>query len=164
MILVPCSLSRRARRLSLLIATLWLITVAPLATAQEPDREAPELLALLDRFLAAADDPAMHQRFWDNALIYTSSSGARFGKADILEGMRGGAPTEAPEVRYRAEDAQVMSFGDVAVVAFRLVGETAGTEASPAEISQYFNTGTFRRTDGEWRAIAWQATRIPDEP
>ncbi len=106
----------------------------------------------------------MHQRFWDDALIYTSSSGTRFGKADILEGMQGSAPAEAPAVRYRAEDTQVMDFGDVAVVAFRLVGETAGTETSPAEVSEYFNTGTFRRTDGEWRAIAWQATRIPGEP
>jgi hypothetical protein len=28
---------------------------------------------------------------------------------------------------------------------------------------EYFNTGTFRKRDGEWRAVAWQATRIPSE-
>jgi hypothetical protein len=26
---------------------------------------------------------------------------------------------------------------------------------------QYFNTGTFLKRDGEWRALAWQATVIP---
>jgi ketosteroid isomerase-like protein len=143
---------------------VWLLAAASSVLAQQPGQQVPELRALLDQFLAATDDPAMHQRFWDDALIYTSSSGARYGKAAILEGMQGGSPSETPEVRYRAEDTQVMHLGDVAVVAFRLVAETAGTKDAPAEVSEYFNTGTFRLADGEWRAVAWQATRIPAEP
>jgi ketosteroid isomerase-like protein len=148
--------------LPLLLAALLGLVAAPLSWAQEPDPAMPELRSLLDRFLAAADDPAMHQRFWDDALVYTSSSGARFGKADILAGMQADATGE-PSVRYRAEDVQVMNFGDLAVVTFRLVGETAGSEDAPAQIDEYFNTGTFRRTDGAWQAVAWQATRIPDD-
>ena len=152
---------RSGHHLPGLLALLLGLAIASLALGQEPDGDAPGLLALLDRFLAAADDPAMHDRFWDEALVYTSSSGARFGKADILDGMRGSVPAGEPAVRYRAEDTQVMEFGDTAIVAFRLVGETAGTGASAGEITEYFNTGTFRRRDGEWRAVAWQATRIP---
>jgi ketosteroid isomerase-like protein len=148
---------------AVLLALLLGIATAPGASAQEPGGDVPELRALLDRFLAAADDPSMHRRFWDDALIYTSSSGARFGKTDILAGMQEPVQAAEPAVRYRAEDVRVMSFGDLAVVAFRLVGETAGTGETPAGISEYFNTGTFRRSDGEWRAVAWQATRIPDD-
>jgi ketosteroid isomerase-like protein len=149
------------RRLSALLVLLLGLGVTSIAPAQQPGRDAPGLLALLDRFLAAVDDPAMHDRFWDDSLVYTSSSGARFGKAEILRGMTDEPPATAPQVRYRAEDAQVMSFGDVAVVAFRLVSETVASDPREAVIQEYYNTGTFRRVDGEWRAVAWQATRIP---
>jgi hypothetical protein len=26
---------------------------------------------------------------------------------------------------------------------------------------QYLNTGTFAKRDGAWKAVAWQATRVP---
>ena len=139
------------------------LATASLSPAQEPAADEPELRALLHRFLAAADDPAMHRQFWDDALVYTSSSGARFGKAEILAGMQETGAAEGPEVRYRAEDVQVMNFGDLAVVTFRLVGETVGSETTPAGISEYFNTGTFRRSNGTGRAGAWQETRIPED-
>jgi hypothetical protein len=32
------------------------------------------------------------------------------------------------------------------------------------ETLEFLNTGTFLKRDGEWRAIAWQATRVPVEP
>jgi hypothetical protein len=119
------------------------------------------LRGLLGEFLSRVDETAMHDRFWDDALIYTSSSGARFGKADILEGMTQGADDEeAAAVRYWAEDVRVMLFGETAVVAFRLMSESGEGEA--AEQASYFNTGTFRRGADGWRVVAWQATRIPD--
>ena len=31
-----------------------------------------------------------------------------------------------------------------------------------AVVTQYLNTGTFVRRKGEWRAAAWQSTRMPD--
>jgi hypothetical protein len=43
------------------------------------------------------------------------------------------------------------------VVTFRLVG----TPDDGSAALQYFNTGTFLKRDGEWRALAWQATVIP---
>ncbi len=123
------------------------------------------LLALLDEFLAQAslDDREMHERFWAEDLIYTSSSGARFGKAAILSGLDAEpAEPDLATVRYWAEDQQVMVFGETAVVAFRLMAESRAEPGGEVETAQYFNTGTFRRRDDEWRAVAWQATRIPN--
>jgi hypothetical protein len=60
-------------------------------------------------------------------------------------------------VIYSGEDVRVQVFGSTAVVTFRLVGTP--NDGSPAV--QYFNTGTFLKRDGEWRAVAWQATVIP---
>ena len=32
------------------------------------------------------------------------------------------------------------------------------------ETLNFLNTGTFLKRNGEWRAVAWQATRVPVEP
>lgn len=138
------------------ILVLVLITVPAIAA----DGPTGELSALLDQFLAGAsrNDIAVHERFWSDELVYTSSIGTRFGKSDILAGIRASAsePSDAPPTNYTAEDVDIRIYGDAAVVAFRLVG------TSPGNVQRYYNTGTFLRRDGEWRAVAWQATRIPD--
>src|SRR4029079_6570191 len=48
--------------------------------------DSAELTRLLREFLAGAsrNDPAVHERFWADDLVYTGSSGRRIGKADIL--------------------------------------------------------------------------------
>ncbi len=143
------------------VQALALLTVLLIASPALGDEETA-LRSLLDEFLQRVDEVTMHERFWDDALIYTSSSGARFGKADILQGMtEDGESGEAAAVRYWAEDVRVMIFGDTAVVAFRLMSETEAGDA--AERASYHNTGTFRLAGDGWRVVAWQATRIPDE-
>jgi ketosteroid isomerase-like protein len=143
--------------LSLLAAAL--VAFSTTASAS-PDEQA--LTQLLNDFLAGAsvNDVAAHERFWDDDLVYTSSSGLRFGKADILEGMESeeSAVAEEPEVVYSAEDIRIRQYGDTAVVAFRLLGSV---QDGSDTMLQYFNTGTFVKRDGEWRAVAWQATVIP---
>ena len=128
-------------------------------SAAEPVPEAQVLTELLNEFLAGAsrNEKAAHQRFWADQLVYTSSGGARFGKADILESMAEEEP--GPETVYSAEDVQIQQYGDTAVVAFRLLGQVQEGER---ELMQFFNTGTFVKDNGEWRAVAWQATRIPE--
>lgn len=120
---------------------------------------AEELTKLLKFFLdgASRNDVAVHDRFWADDLIYTRSAGVRVGKADILA--NAGAPEAAEEspTLYTAEDIRIQQYGDTAVVAFRLVGTTGS--GPQAEVTQYLNTGTFARRNGEWRAVAWQATR-----
>ena len=121
-----------------------------------------DLGKLLDEFLAGASigSAEVHEAFWAEELVYTSSSGARTNKAQIVEGMRSAPPAdpENPPVIYTAEDVDIRVYDDMAVVAFRLVG-TAQDETGG--VSEYFNTGTFQKRDGRWQAVAWQATRIP---
>ena len=125
------------------------------------DRE--DLTALLHEFLAAADKAEMHERFWADDLVYSSSAGLRFGKADIMAGFASASEEAAePAVVYSGEDVDVRLYGDTAVVAFRLVGTPADASGDEA-VQRYFNTGMFVRHDGTWQAVAWQATKIPAE-
>lgn len=135
--------------------------VAGAARAVETAPDAAELQALLEYFLAGAsrNDLAVHDRFWADELIYTRSVGVRTNKAEILADVKKGADPAEPPVRYSAEDVRIQQYGDTAIVAFRLVAKAGGEKP---ETLQYLNTGTFLKRDGEWRAIAWQATRIAE--
>jgi len=129
------------------------------AYGAEPAPAAQELTELLRDFLdgASRDEVAAHERFWADDLVYTSSAGKRTNKAEILASLRDAPETPEEPLDYSAEDIRIRQYGDLAVVAFRLVGTPAGTaDKTPL---YYLNTGTFLRRDGEWRAIAWQATR-----
>ena len=140
------------KRLACLIIALAFAAPAAFAGEKEALRD------LLDYFLAHADERAAHERFWGEDLVYTSSSGARFGKAEILAGMQDESAAEPADdsPMYSADAVDIRLYDDIAVVAFRLVAnETDGG------VLNYFNTGTFAYRDGRWVAIAWQATRIP---
>ena len=118
-----------------------------------------ELTAMLQHFLANADKREVHEAFWSEDLVYSSSSGLRFGKADIMQGFDSDADAGAdePAVSYSGEEIDIRLYDDVAVVAFKLVG----TPSDGSEKLYYYNTGTFLKRDGTWRAVAWQATKIP---
>ncbi len=152
-----------------MISRKWWSLVLPVLlagclAAQNPPAAA-ELTQLLHEFLAGAgaSNAAMHERFWAEDLIYTSSSGRRMGKADILHEVKAApAPQpDDPKVTYDAEEIRIQQYGETAVAAFRLVGRTE--KNGKTEVARYLNTGTFVRRNGTWRAVAWQATRIPDE-
>lgn len=113
-----------------------------------------EVTALLTEFLAKVDDPAMHERFWADDLIYTSAKGVVRSKAEILAAMRAEKPDKsAPKETYDAEDVKVRAFAPgVAVLNFRLVRHAG------AETSYFRNSGTFVKRKGRWQAVSWQAT------
>jgi len=127
-----------------------------------------ELTAMLNEFLAGAsvNDAAAHERFWAEDLIYTTSGGERINKADIMREVTAaneGGGSE-PATVYTAEEIRIHPYGDTAVVAFTLVATPAddgGQSVADAKVQRYYNTGTFLRRDGQWRVVAWQATRIP---
>jgi hypothetical protein len=144
-----------------LILPIILLLTLLCGTARAADDTA-QLTLLLNEFLAGAsvNDTAVHERFWADDLVYTSSGGERFGKQHILDGLRAeDAETAEPAVVYSAEDVRIRLYDDMAVVAFRLLGTVQG---DPGGVTQYLNTGTFQKREGEWKAVAWQATRIPD--
>lgn len=124
-----------------------------------------ELTQLLHRFMkgASENDAEIHDRFWAEDLIYTSSSGQRFGKAQIMAGFEetgNETASEKPGTVYTAEDIQIQVYDDMAIIAFRLVGKTE--TAKGTQTDHYLNSGTFIKRDGQWRAVNWQATKIPD--
>ena len=145
---------------NVIVATLFLLVVS-LSAQTAPD--APELTKLLQNFLAGAgrDDPAAHESFWADDLIYTGSSGSRKGKADILREVRAEpAPKPGDEITiYTAEEIRIQQYGDTAVLAFRLVATT--DKAGTKEVSNYLNTGTFLKRKGKWQVVSWQATAVP---
>lgn len=121
------------------------------------------LQAMLRDFLigAAKNDPAAHDRFWADDLIYTSAKGLVKTKGEIMKSVReaSGKPADKDEqATYDAEDVTVHELGDFAVLNFRLVAHTE--EQGKKETSYYRNTGTFAKRNGEWRVVAWQATKI----
>lgn len=146
------------RRITALIVTLFLSASA--AAQQDAAPDADELRRLLAYFLdgASRNDIAVHERFWADKLVYTRSAGVRTDKAAILADLRKGSDPSEPPTTYTAEDVRIQQYGDTAIVAFRLVGQVGGENP---ETLNFLNTGTFLKRNGEWRAIAWQATRIP---
>ena len=139
------------------------LLLMPVLLAQESD-EVRVLENLLDEFLqgASKNDAEIHDRFWAEDLIYTSSNGERVSKEIILEGLADNSQNmnqQTPE--YHAEETQIQLFDDIAVVAFKLVA--ISQLPSGEERLEFYNTGTFQKRDGQWKAVAWQATRIPME-
>jgi len=120
--------------------------------------DADEILDMLDNFLAHAGERSAHERFWANDLVYTSSRGTRTTRDEILASFdNAGEDDGEPGPVYTAEEVVLKQLGDAAVVAFKLVA----TPPDDLPVMYYYNTGTFIKRDGEWRVVAWQATRIP---
>jgi hypothetical protein len=121
-----------------------------------------DLTTMLNEFLANAGVAEVHERFWAEDLIYTSSRGTRTTKAEIMAGFSASENDESEEDDaadpvYTAEEVQIQVYGDTAVVAFKLVA----TPPDATVVLTYFNTGTFLKRNGVWQVVAWQATTIP---
>ncbi|MBY6204843.1 nuclear transport factor 2 family protein [Halomonas denitrificans] len=143
-----------------IVVLIAVLMALPAATRSAVADDQAELEHRLRTFLAGANERPAHESFWADDLIYTSSAGERFGKADILAGFDEKQPADAFDPAppaYGAEDVTVRVMEDIAVVTFRLTAHLDGER-----IGEYFNTGVFRNDDGEWKAFTWQATRIPD--
>ena len=146
---------------NLISSAIVLLSIACGAFAQTaPD--AAELTKLLNDFLAGAsrNDPAAHERFWADDLIYTRSAGRRVNKAEILRDVRSAPapkPTD-PKTVFTAEDIQIQQYGDTAVVAFRLVSTT--DNGGSKQVANNLNSGTFVKRNGKWQVVSWQSTRM----
>ena len=112
-----------------------------------------EITSLLTEFLEKVDEAEMHDRFWAEDLVYTSSGGERFGKERIMQGLE---DTENSEntVTYSSDKVEVKDLGNVATLTFQLIANTPDGEL------RYWNSGTFVKRQGLWKAIVWQATTV----
>ncbi len=113
-----------------------------------------------------------HNDFWADDLIYTSSDGTRFDKKFIMDGMSSEKKSEKDTGEGRTSDAEstttfsaeeidIRVYNKTAIVAFKLVG--IEVKADTTTHVYYFNTGTFLKRNDQWQAVAWQATKIPNE-
>ncbi|HEV7698704.1 MAG TPA: nuclear transport factor 2 family protein [Pyrinomonadaceae bacterium] len=148
----------------IILSFLLLFSLAATAAAQTaPD--AAELTKLLNEFLAGAgrNDPAVHERFWADDLIYTRSAGVRTNKEEILTGLRTtpASKPDDPVTVYTAEDIVIHQYGNTAIVAFRLVSTTTNKDTTK-KVGNNLNTGVFMKRNGIWQVIAWQSTIVPE--
>src|SRR5215217_5806934 len=142
-------------------ASLLLLITCSVLAQTAPD--SAELTRLLNDFLAGAsrNDPAVHDRFWADDLIYTRSAGRRVNKAEVMHDVRSAPvpkPTD-PKTIYTAEDIQIQQYGNTAVLAFRLVATTE--TGAGKQVANLLNSGTFVKRDGKWQVVNWQSTRMP---
>jgi len=149
-------------RIARLLSPVVVLVMYAVASRAAESNDVDELTAMLHDFLAGSGEEEVHRNFWAEELIYTSSNGSRFGKADMMEGFAAADGEEdeesgEPATVYSGEEVQVQVYGTTAIVAFKLVG----TNADGSIAQTYFNTGTFLNRDGIWKVVAWQATMIP---
>lgn len=137
-----------------LIAILLLLSpLAAKATEQQ-------LLNKLDAFLfgASINDASVHNTFWHEDLVYTSSGGTRFGKAELMKGVRETGAVDKSEVTtwFSSKNVEVRLYDHLAIVNFKLVAKTDEGE------KYYLNSGTFIKENDQWQAVNWQATKAAD--
>jgi ketosteroid isomerase-like protein len=157
-------MAKQKQMSSVLCAAMVILLFSPaLAQSKAPLTTDAQLRVLLNEFLdgAGRNDKAMHQRFWADDVIYTSAKGVVRTKADIMKAQDEPQETNAPKTTFSAEDIRVNDQGDWAIVNFRLVAKSE--KDGKTETANYRNTGTFRRRNGQWQVVAWQATKI-EEP
>lgn len=149
----------------IILTSVFSIIVVHAAPAQTNPHEGSELTSLLREFLAGAsrNDPMAHDRFWADDLVYTRGTGVRVGKADIMRAVRSSTPVkvgEQPTSIYTAEDVRVQLFGNVGIVAYRLVVKTIKDGA--VALANYFSTDVFVKRSSKWQVVSHQVTPIPE--
>ena len=122
---------------------------------QAADQQAA-LSNLLDQFLhgASSGDTSMHDRFWSDDLVYTSSSGQRYGKAELMAGLTSSQAQTTPALIYSAEQVRIRIYDQLALIDFILVATANGTGQQ-----RFLNSGVLKHEGDQWRAVNWQATR-----
>lgn len=138
---------------------------------QDEHADKQTINSLLNSFLAneISDDLINHDRFWADDLVYTSSSGTRFDKAFIIDGIKTDLAKEKTSPKkddvtaptYWAEETDIRLYGTTAIVAFKLMA--TWQESNVKQNQSYYNTGTLLKRDGKWQVVAWQATKIPQQ-
>lgn len=148
------------RKIPQAVAMVLLVSALHGQQAQQSSNAQPEIASALKNFLAHVEDPATHEQWWAEELVYTGSSGAMRSKAEIMKSVREGAAqpkdSKAPASTFDAEDIKVTPYGDIAVLTFRLVSREG-------DKTNYFrNSGVLIKRNGRWQVVAWQATKAPD--
>ncbi|HLW54311.1 MAG TPA: nuclear transport factor 2 family protein [Candidatus Angelobacter sp.] len=133
---------------------------ASAATTAATDPTGQQVIERVRNFLANVprNDPRVFEDFFADDVIYTRSAGVTVSKPEIIKNIDVRKANE-PQAKYDADDFTVHSYGDTAVVNFRLIMHNVID--GKAQTLYFRNTGTFLKRNGKWQAVAWQATRVP---
>ncbi len=145
--------------LAVIVLLVGLLGGSAARAASDPAAIEANIKERLVDFLTYNSDPARHEGFWAEDLIYTSSAAAVRTKPMIMESTRAAAakadPTQ-PAATYSAEDVKVRVYDGFVALTFELVARYPD-----ARVLRYRNSGTFVLRNGRWQAVTWQATAIP---
>jgi len=138
------------------------ITATTLHMSADDSATAKLLEQRVRAFLADVpkNDKKVFEDFFADDVIYTRSAGVTVSKADIIKNI-GVRATNEPEATFDSDDFTVHPYGEFAVVNFRLIMHN--TVNGKQETTTFRNTGTFMKRNGKWQAVAWQATKVPEE-
>lgn len=147
------------RAICMSLSLMWMLPGQALADDHSGAVE-HEVTQTLERFLygASVNDAAIHDSFWAEDLVYTSSSGHRFGKPDLMEGVHESGEIEEADVEiwYEAEDIATKTVGETVILTFTLVAMPAAGNDEP--VQRFFNSGVLVQMDDRWQALNWHAT------
>ena len=138
---------------------IFLVLLGAVAGFAQTAKDGPELTRLLNEFLAGAskNDPAVHDRFWADDLIYTHSSARIDTKHSLIDNMQSGATVynsvEPSDVKAQDLGSAVVLTG---VAQFRV---TSG--GKPNAFGARF-TDVYANRGGKWQMVTWQSTRLAD--
>jgi hypothetical protein len=157
-----------------LLAGLALVLALSARAADPAPTPSPAAIReLLADFLTHNSDPARHQNFWADDVVYTSAMGVVRDKATIMKSVHestAALPADAKQSAgqtpagpragtvpvYTAEDITIRPYAGFAALNFRLVARNPdGTTDT------YRNSGTFVFRNGRWQVVTWQATKVP---
>jgi len=136
-----------------------LLASALLGGAPQPEASIETLREAADRFDRAqiGQDRATLEAMTAEDLVFVGSNGVRLGRAGFIAGWMD------PNVRFEPiaiTDRYIMPLGpDAGVVGGDVV--LRGTSGGQGFASRIRFADTFRRIDGQWRAVHIQATRVP---
>ena len=127
--------------------------------------DAVSLTKTLNDFLAGAtvNDHKIHDNFWAEELVYTSSSGTRYGKQELMANVKQSnkVTIELAPVIYSAEAVKLTPLGTNMVLTFTLVA----TDTKTQQVTQrYLNSGVMVWRNNRWQAVNWQATKMAPGP
>ena len=137
------------------IATLSLM--AAIAAATPTQAEMLRIADVFDRAQLTQDREAM-ERMVDDRLVFIEGSGKRSGKREFIDGWMG------PDDRYDPIVLLDRTITPLGRDAFVVSAETtlSGTSAGARFSSRFRFSDTFRRANGQWRAVHIQVTRLKD--
>ena len=139
-----------------------LLAAALAVSAAAPQPHTPSrtsLIAFADAFDRAqiAKDSAALDRMVSHDLIFIDGSGLRKGKADFMAGWT--SPGDRFDPITLVDRTVTMLGKDAGIVGAEVT--LKGVSGGKAFSSRFRFADTFRKSDGRWRAVHIQVTRIP---